>query len=77
VEFTSEEVESLVKGNYLGLNGLCNEFLLGSLILRLIGWLLLIVAYIHIELGNLVCILAGGWNFDWTTPVVVEEAESK
>lgn len=34
--------------------------------------LLLVCANVHVELGNLMGILAGSWHLDWTSPVEIK-----
>ena len=53
------------------------DFLLG-LLLAARHWVLPFVdADVHVELSNLVGVLARSWHFDWTCPVEVEVAEGE
>jgi len=47
---------------------------------RSLGLALLVMlgeTYICVEFGNLVSVLAGSWNLNWTSPIEVEMTESK
>ena len=68
----SEEVELGIEGLYAALN------LLLGLLLTARRWVpALVDADVHVELGDLVGVLAGGGHLDGPRPVEVEVAEGK
>lgn len=73
----SEEMKLLVEWHHSLLTMLSHLKGLLTALLAVVLLTLLRGSNRHVELSDLVSILAGSWNFDWACPVEVEVAKCK